>query len=321
MSRKVYERMYTCSAITIFDENMGQEFTEARVKHTCDWLMRNHPEQHCDFYKFWIAVEILRVLVDNEWTNQTIFPDIHPNTSSSVQSAVTYLRADTRGFQFQERVSKLAIRLYDSQYIPGLNRVTKSLIKGDIALAYAELEASSFFVRRSIEHEFVTACGEKGKDYDIRLIAYGVNCEVKHKIESTVPSKEALEKTLSVAKSQVPSNEPALFFVKIPIAWVQHPGMASIVDRTKRTFFPRSPHVMGIILHWEELQIERAGMFFWKFRYELNDTCTLANKELSEVILKQDVGARDSIVELMNRYISKCSNYPASDSDESTRLN
>jgi hypothetical protein len=286
------------------------DFSEDRVRFVCDWLIKNKPNQDCDFYKMRISIEILRVLVDNEWTNQAIFPNNHPVTSPAVQEAIKFLRTNIIGFQFQERVCRLAVRLYNIQNIAGLNRVIDSLKAGDITLAYAEIEASDFFFRRGIQHEFVAPSGIKGNDYDIRLTTHGVNCEVKHKIEDTNPSKETLERTLSAAKAQVPAEEPAILFVKIPVEWVRSPEISGIVERAKGTFFPRSLNILGIIIHWEEPSMEKEGAFFWKFRYEINSNCRFVNPELTDLILNKEATLGDSITVLMNKFISKCSDYP-----------
>ena len=63
-------------------------FSEDRVRFICDWLEENKPDKDCDFYKMWISIEILRVLVDNEWTNQAIFPNNYPTTSAAVREAI-----------------------------------------------------------------------------------------------------------------------------------------------------------------------------------------------------------------------------------------
>lgn len=285
------------------------KFPEDRIRFVCDWLVKNKPDKDCDFYKMWISVEILRVLVDNEWTNQVIFPKNHSTTSVVIREAIKFLKTDTNGLQFQERISRLAIRLYDIQDIAGLQRIVDFLKNGNIALSYAEIEAGSFFFRRGIQYEFVIPSGIKGKDFDIRLTEYGVNCEVKHKIEDTNPSKKTLEKTLSAAKKQVPHDEPAMFFIKIPVEWIKYSYLKRVIERTKGTFFPRSLNVLGFILHWEEPDDNREGIFFWKYRYEVNSFCTYKNERLTGLILGE-IELRDTIVRLMNKYIKKCNNYP-----------
>lgn len=286
------------------------KFEEEGVKYVCDWLTQNKPEQDCDFYKMWIGVEILRALIDNEWTNQAIFPNDHPATSKETQSAISFLRTNEIGFQLQERVFRLANRLFDIQDVPNLDKVVSAIKEGDIALGYAEIEASSFFKRRNIEHEFVVPTGEKGKDFDIKINELNINCEVKHKIEETAPSKRALERTLSSAKEQVPSDESALFFIKIPEEWIAHNDIKNIVERVKGSFFPRSKNVLGFILHWEERFLENEGIFYWKYRYERNIHCDKQNDEFTDKILNVDVDLNDSITKLMNKYLKKCKNYP-----------
>jgi len=51
--------------------------TEQDIKHVCDVLKSKFPDRSLDFYKFGLAQEILRVLINNEWANQAIFEQ-HP---------------------------------------------------------------------------------------------------------------------------------------------------------------------------------------------------------------------------------------------------
>lgn len=284
-------------------------FPEERLKALCDSLVMKYPDSDCDFYKMALSVEVLRELVDNEWTNQAIFPNHHPVTSKSVQEAIVFLRTGDTGFQFQERVSKLAIRLLNTQEVKGLQKVVQEIRSGDIYGGYAELEAGDFLMRRDIPFEFVIPSGEKKKDFDIRITTEPrINCEVKHKIESTTISKKALESVLSSANKQVPADEPALFFIKIPEEWVKSPDFKSVVERVSGTFLPRNTHVVGFVLHWEERVPGNEGHFFWKYHLEENKDLSLNAGDVSRQ-LGVTVDPLDAFVRIMQRNIEKCRTY------------
>jgi len=287
------------------------KFEEQRIADICKWLEENHPKKDCDFYKIWLSIDILRVLIGNDWTNQSIFPNIHPTSSKAVQDAIKFLRTKEISHHFQERVSKLAIRLYNIQSVLGFEKVVNEILFGDIYGGYAEIEAGDFFMRRNVYFEFVIPTGKKGKDFDIRInTTPSVNCEVKHKIESTEPGKDVLESTLSLANKQVPHNEPALFFIKIPEEWVCHKDFRNIVERVKGTFCSRNRHVVGFILHWEEKFFKTEGIFFWKYTYEENNFCSINTGDISKQ-LKVQVDPMDIFVQMLSKYVKKCQHYPS----------
>ncbi|MGE5540766.1 MAG: hypothetical protein ACM3TU_00560 [Bacillota bacterium] len=285
-------------------------FSEERLKALCDSLVAKYPNEDCDFYKMALSVEVLRELVDNEWTNQAIFPNQHPVSSKSIQEAITFLRTNENGFQFQERVSKLAIRLLNMQDIKGLQKVIQEIQSGDIHGGYAELEAGDFLSRRNVPFEFVIPSGEKRKDFDIRITTEPhINCEVKHKVESTIISKETLESVLSSANKQVPVDEPALFFIKIPEEWASSSDFNNVIERVSGTFLPRNTNVVGFILHWEERVRGSQGCFFWKYHFKENKDLVLDAGDMLRQ-LRVAVDPLDTFIRVMQRNIEKCRNYP-----------
>jgi len=279
------------------------KFNEKMVGDVCKTLELKYPGRSCDFYRFGLAVEMLRVLISNEWVNQAIFPNDHPTKSKKTQEAIIFLKSKEIGFQFQERVYRLAQRLYDIQNITGLEMVIKKIINGDTYGGYAEIEAGSFFKRRNIDFDFIIPSGIKGHDFDIKISGSpAINCEVKHKIEATSLSKKILEKTLSLANEQVPNTEPALFFIKIPEEWIVNQALINVVERTMGTFFPRNKNVLGFILHWEERDKTNNGGFYWKYKYEKNPLCSLISKEITNK-LEMKINLEDSIVLLIKKNI------------------
>ncbi len=261
------------------------KFDERMVRHACSSLESRYPSKDCLFYRFGLAIEILRVLVDNEWVNQVIFPNDHPIKSKATEKAMTFLRSKGIGYQFQERVYRLATRLYQLKDVPNISQVIENIKNGDLEGAYAEIEAGRHLHSRNIPFIYVLPRGTKGLDFDIEITSpVRINCEVKHKIEGTALSKETLERTLSDAKSQVPENEPSLLFIKIPEEWIRSPEISGTIERTLGTFFPRSINVIGIMFRWEE-RGGGQGVFLWKYRFEENPHFA-DTPEISEIIDK-----------------------------------
>ncbi len=282
---------------------------ENDIKLICDSMVANYPDKDCDSYKMLLSLEVLRAMMGDEWTNQAIFPNNHHVTSKTVLDAVNFLQTNRPGFVFQERVSKLAVHLYNIRDVVGLQKVIDEIKSGNIYGGYAELEAGDFLLRRNIPFEFVIPSGQKGQDFDIKINTnYTINCEVKHKIESTHPSKEALEATLSAANKQVPKNQPALFFIKVPISWIRHADFRGIVERTKGTFFPRNENVLGFILYWEETVQGGDGMFHWKYKFEKNSRLSVNVGNIQEE-LTAEVEPLDTFVYELRKHIKKCQDY------------
>lgn len=281
---------------------------EQELDNYCKWVLVNFPNLDCDSYKLKMSFGVLDHFMGRKWTQKVISPKENLDNSRAIQQAIKFLRTEEWGFQAQERISKMAIRLFNLQTVPNLDKVIRQIVEGDLEGGYGELEAGDLFFRKGIPFSFVIPCGTKTLDFDIRIERFNVNCEVKHKIEENQASKEALERTLSDAKAQVPSGEKSLFFIKIPINWVQDENMKTIVDRVNGTFFPRSENVIGYILHWERPIENTPGHFVWEYRFELNQAQEINSRDITEQ-LTAETDLVDSFTRAIQRNISKCSNY------------
>ncbi|MFT4697832.1 MAG: hypothetical protein ACI9SJ_000963 [Flavobacteriaceae bacterium] len=90
-------------------------------------------------------------------------------------------------------------------------------------------------------------------DFDIKIIdGLIVNCEIKHKIESTSLSNNTIKNTLSIANKQLPQNESGLIFIQILQSWADDVNTMQILNRILTPFFERNnSHIFGIVLRWE----------------------------------------------------------------------
>jgi hypothetical protein len=211
-------------------------------------------------------------MIDNEWVNQTIFKQ-HPKKSRSNNAAFDYFRSEINDYQWQERVTKLAERIFNLRHIPNLNIVIDAIISGELVSRFAELDIGSHLYSRNIEFEYVLPSYKKGLDYDIRIIApMIINCEVKHKIESTNLSENTINKAIRESANQLPNDNPSIIFIKIPEDWTKNELLSVILNKTFDSFFRRkSLTTLGIMVRWEESSYDMPGVFYWKYRFHKNN--------------------------------------------------
>ena len=77
-----------------------------------------------DFVTFGMATEYLGAVVDNEWTNQTVFGQ-HPTVSRSNRTGRAFMRAEPteadERFRNQERTLRIAELLFNLQNVEGID--------------------------------------------------------------------------------------------------------------------------------------------------------------------------------------------------------
>ena len=162
-------------------------------------------------------------------------------------------------FEHQARVGYLADVLLNLQNIPAATARFERLANDERNLesSIGELEGAVFLYRAGFKFEFVQETGQRGRDFDVRILlpnGSAINCEMKCKLRSTALTMNTIKRSLDDARSQLPSQEPGLIFVRIPGRWTSEPSMLPIIDRTIRRFFGNKvvcTHIIGIVFHWE----------------------------------------------------------------------
>lgn len=278
---------------------------ERELKIMCETIKKENPGKDETYYKMFLATELLRLMVDNDWVNQTIFNQ-NPVTEKKNKDAFEYFRSKTIGFQWQERVFRFAERVYNLRHISNIENIINDIIRGELVSRFAELEVGSHLLSRGIKFEFVIPEGEKGKDFDIKIIEpLIINCEVKHKIESTILSNNTLTKTIRSANDQIPQDVPAIIFIKIPEQWISDKKLKEVIDEVLEPFFKRnSNHIIGIMLRWEERDSHIDGMFYWKFKFYQNKYFKLTGE--IDLFLQQINGTRNywiSLSDIVQKYM------------------
>jgi hypothetical protein len=257
--------------ITRIKSKIMKMLDERELKIMCETIKKEHPDKDADYYKMFLSTEVLRLMIDNEWVNQAVFKQ-HPNKEKKNNAAFDYLRSGANGYEWQERVSKLAERVYNLRRVPNIENIIDKIKSGELLSSYAELEVGSHLYSRGISIEFVIPKGIKGQDFDIKITSpLVVNCEVKHKIESTAISQNTLTDAIRSANDQIPHDEPAIIFIKIPEGWLSDQSFNEIINKAFEPFFERnSTHIIGIMLRWEQSDTQVPGIFYWKYNFYEN---------------------------------------------------
>ncbi|MBS3087758.1 hypothetical protein J4226_04135 [Candidatus Pacearchaeota archaeon] len=256
-------------------------------------IKEKFPNKSNDFYKMMLSTEFLRIIIDNDWLNKSVFANFENETKKTME-AREFLRSKEINLQWMERVSRLSERLFNLQNIIGIEDVIKKIKEGNFLSRFAEIEVGTHFYRRGIPFEFIIPSGEKEKDFDI-VINYNtkINCEIKHKIESTELSRKTLMATLKKAKEQMPKNNPSIISIKIPESWTLQKEISEIFLKALSDFFSNSnnDYIVGILFRWESRSLFNSGLFFWKYKLEKNTNSKLYNKDIQNILERIDAPA------------------------------
>lgn len=253
----------------------------------CLGLKKEFPDKDLDFYKMLIAVEILKQVIGIEWANQTIFKQ-HKKLDKKNRDAFIFFNSYDTGYIWQTRVYFFGEYIYNLRKVQNFDLLKKEIEAGHLVSRFAEIEVGKHLMQRNINFEFVNPSGKKTEDFDIRIKdELNVNCEVKHKIESTILSESTIINTLRRANRQLPKSEPGIIFLKIPQRWSEDSTLVIILNKVLVPFFQRNnSHLMGILLRWEEQNSLSKGLFYFKYkllRNEFFDCNELAEKFLNKL--------------------------------------
>ena len=258
--------------------------TEKELKIIFDTLKKEHPDKDIDFYKMGLAVEVLRLMIDNEWVNQSIFNQ-HKIRDKKNLDAYDFFRSDTNGYQWQERIFRFAERVFNLRNVHNIDSIIEDIISGELVSRFAEIETGRHLMSRGFNFEFIEPTGKKGQDFGIKIISeITINCEVKHKIESTTLSQKTIKKALSNANKQFPHDTPALIFLRIPSEWKEEMNFRKTFEIASNGVFQRNKgHILGVVLRWEQEDVEKKGMFHW-FYYVIENKYFNHNEITSNIL-------------------------------------
>jgi len=241
------------------------------------------------FYRFGLSSEVLRILIDNEWVNQSIFSALHPNKSNQTEEPKNYLKSkfknEEQEFQWQNRVEVLAEMVFNLQDISNFLHIVNKIKQGNFLSRFAELEIGAHLKKRKVNFEYVAPSNKKTQDFDILINeAISINCDVKHKLEETGLTKSTLDNTFYKVSRQLPKNSPALIGLKIPEKWVRDKNAKKLLTSAIKKFFRRNTNMLAVLIRWEERN--KINEFYQMFRLEINNQSHFLNSQGLEILNK-----------------------------------
>lgn len=231
-----------------------------------------------------LSLEIIKNLLGIEWIKRNIRLEQNRKInklSASFFRQGKYENSDLDNFKNQDRIFSFGELLLNLQNIEGFKNRLKKAQKEDIEPFMAELQAVKPFLLNNINIKFIEPTGPKGENYDLEINYRNEKfcCEVKCKIEETLPTHNTLRYTLNEAKSQLPSKLQNLILIKIPEIWIKNPNINQIISKTLADFFRQSHRIISIIFFWEEWIKLKNGKSFrlLKFKEERNFKSKIIN--------------------------------------------
>jgi hypothetical protein len=272
---------------TYLDKPTFLEVKHLKIMLEC--LKKKYPNKDKAFLMMFLSVECLRILLGNEWVNDTIF-NRSDNHLKKNEEGIKFFKTNNinsnskDNFQWQERINKFTEKLLSLQKIKNFNKIIEDIKSGELESRFSELEVGSQLYRRNIDFEFVKESRIKGFDYDIKIseVKVNINCEVKLKVESTYFNSSNIKRTLKQAKTQMPNNEFGLIFLKIPESWSKEKVILVNLGNIIEKFLYRSKNIIGIIIRWEE-RGKTINIFFWRYKLFKNNTY-LDNDEINVIL-------------------------------------
>lgn len=199
--------------------------------------------------RYYLSMFVLRHFLGEKWVRRKTEPEAKGHLSWTPESD-----AFSR-FKYMSRVEGLAESLFNMQYIEGFKHRLKLLRNESVETGLAELSSAQLLVMNGIPFRFRVPEGKKGIDYDGELFidAIAVACEMKAKLESTVPAEKSVVDTLTKARKQLPSNGVAgVVFIRLPSSWVEAPDGLDAMRQGVAAGLRSTTRIASVIAHWEE---------------------------------------------------------------------
>jgi hypothetical protein len=150
----------------------------------------------------------------------------------------------------------------------------------------------------------VKETGRRGADYDVDATSSigSIACETKCKIESTDLTAETIVNSLATARDQIPSDKPAIVFLKTPERWMTDPSANPVIETGLRKAFGSTRRLSAIVLHWEQWWLGQAqgGLRATCFRTEHNPRARISLRDLDHIIAPKNPSGWQYIMEMAN---------------------
>jgi hypothetical protein len=205
-----------------------------------------------------LALAALTRVFGPEWRDNNIL-QARSGYLRNVTGANTPLERETHFM----RIILLAEMIWNLQDVYGFDACISQMSDGNqIESVYAELEiARLLFTLSQATFEFRKPISAKGSDYDLKITYPDgvVACaDTKCKIEETEITLNTIKGSFETARKQMPPDEPAIVFVKIPRFWLDDSEFAFAMADLARNFFRTTQRIVSIKYYTASIRFESA---------------------------------------------------------------
>lgn len=173
--------------------------------------------------------------------------------------------AGTNRILYERRVTQLGdciFTLLKSQ-VKGLDALRNRFLTRETKPCYIEAEIASLLAYNGLQVEIIGESGIRGEDFDLAATKDGVTVSVEITAKEAGPlTVQTLTNTLKSKRTQVPSNRPAVLYIRVPAEWDPSlPENHEIFNAAFNDFCRGSRRFNAIVMVWEEVLGFMGGAF------------------------------------------------------------
>jgi hypothetical protein len=241
--------------------------------------------------EYFLAHQILRFFLGNEWVEKRIF-DNDPPATRQHHKGRKFLKSDSPGVdenvKHQDRIIKLAECLYNLQRIPGMPERLAKMEDDDLESLYSEFECARIMSHPSLKLRLRKTTGSKRDDFDADITSPSgrlICCEIKAKEDTSEVTRKKIENSIEAARKQLPKNKPGLVWIRIPELWASQIGTKGIVDEAVRRALRKSNRLVAILAAFQLWQSDGDGMLTqFRFTVAVNKASKYYGDDIDAVI-------------------------------------
>jgi hypothetical protein len=139
--------------------------------------------------------------------------------------------------------------LFNLQHIDGfVNCVERMKSEEHVESGLAELDFGRMLFANRHKFKFITPQGKRGNDYDfeITLDKWTICADVKCKLDDKDISRNIVLNELKGSRSQLPENNPGVFFIKVPQHWMETPEYETLLVETAQEFLRTTGRIVSV---------------------------------------------------------------------------
>ena len=255
-------------------------FTQQNLEEAERTFRASHPGADHQLVKYALANEIAISVFGFDWWDARL----------AGSGSDPFFLADSQDplerFIHEARVTQLGAALLVCQHLDGFAELRARFITRTLPDVFHELNVARMLHENGHRVRFVKESGVRGQDFDL-LVNDALAVEAKAKEERSF-SASALRYAIGSDRTQLPSEGPGLFIMRIPDAWATDPAFVAEADGVFNNAVrsSNSRRINAIVVLWDEwlMGVDGGAACLVRFRIYECDNPRTDFPDLSRVI-------------------------------------